>query len=46
MNEPFFEVRLENLIKKFDKRGVFIICTIDAIYLWIGSRILENVKKV
>lgn len=46
MNEPFYEIRTDNLIRVFDKRGVFIICAQEATYIWIGSRIYENVKKM
>jgi len=46
MNEPFYEIRMENLIRVFDKRGIFIVCCLDTTYIWIGSKIFENVKKM
>lgn len=46
MSEQFYEIRADNLYKIFDKRGIFIICTLDTTFIWIGSKIYDNVKKM
>ncbi len=43
--EPFYEIRGSSYSKVFDKRGLYLIVTFNKIFLWIGSKIYENVKK-
>jgi hypothetical protein len=45
MSEPFYEVKQNNLMRVFDKRGVFIIQTPTKIFIWSGSRLNQNSKN-
>lgn len=55
MNESFFEIRSNNFIRMFDKRGIFIILhsftnkdsetELSKLFLWIGSRINPSLKQ-
>jgi protein-tyrosine phosphatase len=45
MQEQFFEPRYNNTMRVFDKRGVFIVVTLECVYMWIGEKIYANVKK-
>ena len=39
MNEPFYEHKENGIPRMLDKRGVFIIVSLNNVYLWIGSKI-------
>ena len=46
MNEPFFEIKENAQTRMFDKRGIFIIVSINNIYIWIGSKINLKMKDI
>ena len=46
ITENFFEMKENGKIRMFDKRGVFIICCTNCIYIWIGSKISEENKEI
>ena len=39
INEPFFEHKENGIPRMLDKRGIFIIVSLNKVYLWIGSKI-------
>ena len=39
MNEPFYEHKENGIPRMLDKRGVFIIVSLNHVFLWIGSKI-------
>lgn len=45
MQEQFFEPRYNNTMRVFDKRGVFIVVTLERVYVWIGEKIFANIRK-
>lgn len=45
MLERFYELKLNNTIRKFDKRGIFVVSCFDKIYVWVGSQVNKNLKK-
>ena len=46
INEPFFEIKENAQTRMFDKRGIFIIVSINNIYIWIGSKINLKMKDI
>ena len=46
MNEPFYEHKENGLPRMLDKRGIFIIVSLNNVYLWIGSKISLTVKDI
>lgn len=44
MNEPFFENRENGQPRLFDKRGVFIITSLNSVYIWIGKNVNPVMK--
>ena len=46
MNEPFYEMKDNSQTRMLDKRGVFIIVSINSIYLWIGSKLNIKIKDI
>ena len=46
MNEPFYEHKENGLPRMLDKRGIFIIVSLNNVYLWIGSKISVTVKDI
>ena len=46
MNEPFYEMKDNSQTRMLDKRGVFIIVSINSIYIWIGSKLNPKIKDI
>ena len=46
MNEPFYEMKDNSQTRMLDKRGVFIIVSINSIYVWIGSKLNIKIKDI
>jgi protein-tyrosine phosphatase len=46
MNEPFFEHKENGIPRMFDKRGIFIIVSLNKVYLWLGSKISSTNKDI
>ena len=46
MNEPFYEHKENGIPRMLDKRGIFIIVSLNNVYLWIGSKISMTNKDV
>ena len=46
MNEPFYEHKENGIPRMLDKRGIFIIVSLNNVYLWIGSKISVTNKDL
>lgn len=46
MNEPFFEHKENGIPRMLDKRGIFIIVSLNKVYLWLGSKISLTNKDI
>ena len=46
MNEPFYEHKENGIPRMLDKRGIFIIVSLNHVYLWIGSKISLSNKDI
>ena len=46
MNEPFYEHKENGIPRMLDKRGIFIIVSLNHVYLWIGSKISLTNKDI
>ena len=46
MNEPFYEHKENGIPRMLDKRGIFIIVSLNNVYLWIGSKISLTNKDI